>query len=98
MLHFSCRLGKMQGLLSAERSVICDAAVLADGHTYHSKLNMVDLAGSERSSKTGTEGAVAKEALYINKSLSFLEQVHWQDRASSFLEIWNGTILEKGIA
>ncbi len=36
---------------------------------------MVDLAGSERSSKTGTEGAIAKEALYINKSLSFLEQV-----------------------
>ena len=36
---------------------------------------MVDLAGSERSGKTGTEGATAKEATYINKSLSFLEQV-----------------------
>ncbi|CAL8462197.1 g1728 [Coccomyxa elongata] len=46
-----------------------------DGQTYLSKFNMVDLAGSERSSKTGTEGAIAKEALHINKSLSFLEQV-----------------------
>ena len=36
---------------------------------------MVDLAGSERSAKTGTEGAIAREATYINKSLSFLEQV-----------------------
>ncbi|KAI5627950.1 kinesin-like protein KIF9, partial [Silurus asotus] len=39
-----------------------------------SKLNLVDLAGSERLSKTGSEGQVQKEALYINKSLSFLEQ------------------------
>ena len=36
---------------------------------------MVDLAGSERLAKTGTEGALAKEATYINKSLTFLEQV-----------------------
>lgn len=49
--------------------------LVTDGQTYLSKFNMVDLAGSERSSKTGTEGAIAKEALYINKSLSFLEQV-----------------------
>lgn len=35
----------------------------------------VDLAGSERLRKTRSEGAVAKEAQYINKSLSFLEQV-----------------------
>ncbi|XP_053355124.1 kinesin-like protein KIF9 [Clarias gariepinus] len=39
-----------------------------------SKLNLVDLAGSERLSKTGSEGQVQKEALYINRSLSFLEQ------------------------
>ncbi|KAF4089757.1 hypothetical protein AMELA_G00069680 [Ameiurus melas] len=39
-----------------------------------SKLNLVDLAGSERLSKTGSEGQVQREALYINKSLSFLEQ------------------------
>ncbi|XP_072324248.1 kinesin-like protein KIF9 [Scyliorhinus torazame] len=39
-----------------------------------SKLNMVDLAGSERLGKTGSEGQVKREAMYINKSLSFLEQ------------------------
>ncbi|KAL5503458.1 hypothetical protein EMCRGX_G010412 [Ephydatia muelleri] len=40
-----------------------------------SKLNLVDLAGSERLSKTNSTGIVQKEAMYINKSLSFLEQV-----------------------
>merc|ERR1719335_959428 len=40
-----------------------------------SKLNLVDLAGSERVKKTGTDGAMLREAAYINKSLSFLEQV-----------------------
>ncbi len=40
-----------------------------------SKLNLVDLAGSERTKKTGSEGLTLKEAAYINKSLSFLEQV-----------------------
>ncbi|XP_035853868.1 kinesin-like protein KIF9 isoform X1 [Sander lucioperca] len=39
-----------------------------------SKLNLVDLAGSERLGKTGSEGQMFKEAMYINKSLSFLEQ------------------------
>ncbi|XP_068438196.1 kinesin-like protein KIF9 isoform X2 [Clinocottus analis] len=39
-----------------------------------SKLNLVDLAGSERVGKTGSEGQMLKEAMYINKSLSFLEQ------------------------
>mmetsp|Transcript_62970 Transcript_62970/g.137582 ORF Transcript_62970/g.137582 Transcript_62970/m.137582 type:complete len:730 (-) Transcript_62970:80-2269(-) len=40
-----------------------------------SKLHLVDLAGSERVKKTGTDGTTLKEASYINKSLSFLEQV-----------------------
>lgn len=40
-----------------------------------SKLNFVDLAGSERISKTKSEGKTKEEAMYINKSLSFLEQV-----------------------
>ena len=35
----------------------------------------MDLAGSERYTKTGAEGTVAKEAMHINKSLTFLEQV-----------------------
>ena len=41
----------------------------------HSQLNLVDLAGNERTKKTGAEGIAMKEAAYINKSLSFLEQV-----------------------
>lgn len=40
-----------------------------------SKLNLVDLAGSERVGKTNSTGATLTEARYINKSLSFLEQV-----------------------
>mmetsp|Transcript_6412 Transcript_6412/g.15526 ORF Transcript_6412/g.15526 Transcript_6412/m.15526 type:complete len:726 (-) Transcript_6412:97-2274(-) len=40
-----------------------------------SKLHLVDLAGSERVKKTGTDGVMLKEATYINKSLTFLEQV-----------------------
>lgn len=40
-----------------------------------SKLHCIDLAGSERLSKTGSEGTLAKEAQFINKSLIFLEQV-----------------------
>lgn len=40
-----------------------------------SKLNLVDLAGSERLSKTETSGATLKEAMYINRSLTYLEQV-----------------------
>lgn len=39
------------------------------------KLHLVDLAGSERLDKTGSDGVVAREATYINKSLTFLEQV-----------------------
>jgi len=41
----------------------------------YSKINLVDLAGSERTKKTGSEGTTLVEANYINKSLSFLEQV-----------------------
>ncbi|KXS15145.1 kinesin-domain-containing protein [Gonapodya prolifera JEL478] len=41
----------------------------------YSKMNLVDLAGSERISKTQTTGTSLREAMYINKSLTFLEQV-----------------------
>ena len=55
---------------------LCDtAASAADGVSYAGKLNLVDLAGSERYTKTGAEGTIAKEAMHINKSLTFLEQV-----------------------
>lgn len=47
---------------------------LSDEKYITSKINLVDLAGSERLSKSGSEGQVLKEATYINKSLSFLEQ------------------------
>ncbi|KAM9332646.1 kinesin-like protein KIF9 [Pholidichthys leucotaenia] len=47
---------------------------LSDAKYVTSKLNLVDLAGSERLGKTGSEGQMLKEAKYINKSLSFLEQ------------------------
>ena len=41
-----------------------------------SKLHLVDLAGSERTKKTQSDSAMLlKEAQFINKSLSFLEQV-----------------------
>jgi kinesin family protein 6/9 len=40
-----------------------------------SKLHLVDLAGSERTKKTNSTGITLKEAAFINKSLSFLEQV-----------------------
>jgi len=39
------------------------------------KLNLVDLAGSERIKKSGSDGVLMQEAMYINKSLTFLEQV-----------------------
>jgi kinesin family member 6/9 len=38
-------------------------------------LSMVDLAGSERVQRTQSSGVLLKEATYINKSLTFLEQV-----------------------
>ena len=41
----------------------------------YSKLHLVDLAGSERIKKSGAQGISLKEATYINKSLTFLEQV-----------------------
>ncbi|XP_030349420.1 kinesin-like protein KIF9 isoform X2 [Strigops habroptila] len=47
----------------------------SDVKCVNSKINLIDLAGSERLSKSGSEGQLLKEATYINKSLSFLEQV-----------------------
>jgi len=40
-----------------------------------SKLHLVDLAGSERVEKSGSIQGIQKEANYINRSLSYLEQV-----------------------
>mmetsp|Transcript_7175 Transcript_7175/g.14560 ORF Transcript_7175/g.14560 Transcript_7175/m.14560 type:complete len:717 (-) Transcript_7175:232-2382(-) len=46
----------------------------ADERVVSSKINFVDLAGSERTKKTDVSGQALKEAMYINKSLTFLEQ------------------------
>lgn len=63
-------LAQRQSCLSSCNALLLDA----EGQSFSSKLNLVDLAGSERYTKTGAEGSVAKEAMHINKSLSFLEQ------------------------
>merc|ERR1719440_374180 len=39
------------------------------------KLHLVDLAGSERLKKTDTAGELRAESMYINRSLTYLEQV-----------------------
>eukprot|EP00762_Andalucia_godoyi_P004055 ANDGO_06360.mRNA.1 Kinesin-like protein KLP1 len=49
--------------------------VESNGKVTYSKLNLVDLAGSERVGKTHSTGTTLKEANFINRSLSFLEQV-----------------------
>ncbi|KAG2485910.1 hypothetical protein HYH03_015354 [Edaphochlamys debaryana] len=51
-----------------------------------SKLNLVDLAGSERTKKTGVTGQSLREAQFINRSLSFLEQtVNALSRRDSYI-------------
>ncbi|XP_062978516.1 kinesin-like protein KIF9 [Elgaria multicarinata webbii] len=53
----------------------CHSRVISDSRYVVSKINLVDLAGSERLAKTKSEGFGLREARYINKSLSFFEQV-----------------------
>ena len=60
-VHVECRL-----LASSKNN---------DDRRTVSKLHLVDLAGSERLSKTQSEGRTQREAQYINRSLSLLEQV-----------------------
>lgn len=55
--------------------VVSRSRVESESASIISKLHCIDLAGSERLSKTGSDGKTAKEAQYINKSLTFLEQV-----------------------
>lgn len=45
------------------------------GTMRYGKISFVDLAGSERVRDTGTAGAMFKEAININKSLSVLGKV-----------------------
>ncbi|XP_054847669.1 kinesin-like protein KIF9 [Eublepharis macularius] len=53
----------------------CHSRIMSDATFVTSKINLVDLAGSERLAKSKSEGRGLKETTYINKSLSFLEQV-----------------------
>ncbi|KAH8866671.1 Kinesin-like protein KIF9 [Schistosoma japonicum] len=46
----------------------------SNGYTRFSKVHYVDLAGSERLKGTQTTDKLSKEAAYINRSLTFLEQ------------------------
>jgi kinesin family protein 6/9 len=57
-------------------TIFLESRASGDGaeKTTVSKLNLVDLAGSERTKKTAVTGQALKEATYINKSLTFLEQ------------------------
>ena len=48
---------------------------LLNNSVRSSKLNLIDLAGSERTYKTETDLNMKNEAKYINRSLSYLEQV-----------------------
>lgn len=48
---------------------------MLDNAVRSSKLHLVDLAGSERTHKSEPDGAIKNEAKYINRSLSYLEQV-----------------------
>ncbi|XP_062850057.1 kinesin-like protein KIF9 isoform X2 [Trichomycterus rosablanca] len=50
------------------------SCVLSNVTYTTTKLNLVDLAASEMLSKSGSEGRLQREAVYINTSLSFLEQ------------------------
>ncbi|CAF0873643.1 unnamed protein product [Didymodactylos carnosus] len=52
----------------------CRSILASDEKYTVSKLNLVDLAGSERLAKTNSQGIAQREATFINKSLSFLEQ------------------------
>jgi len=56
-------------------SIESRSRVESSDKVVYSKLHLVDLAGSERTKKTAASGQVLTEAAYINKSLSFLEQV-----------------------
>lgn len=52
-----------------------EAKAIDSSQVFNSKLHLVDLAGSERVYKTKPNSQIKFEAKYINKSLSFLEQV-----------------------
>ncbi len=67
--------GRQHARKSMGGQVGTNAPADVDPEVIQSKVHLVDLAGSERTGKTGSSGVVQKEATYINRSLSYLEQV-----------------------
>jgi len=64
---------------SSRSHCIMTISIEIKNHTTNSmrssKLHLVDLAGSERIHKSEPDSTIKNEAKYINRSLSYLEQV-----------------------
>lgn len=69
------KLNKQSSRSHAIFTITLEARAIFAEKLIISKLNVVDLAGSERTKKTNSEGSVLLEASFINKSLSYLEQL-----------------------
>ncbi|KAF4038138.1 Kinesin motor domain [Phytophthora infestans] len=74
---FTLYLERKRSVMSSELMEEDGMREIIEDDVVYSKLHLVDLAGSERMKKTLTEAGStrANEACYINRSLSFLEQV-----------------------
>ena len=67
--------------------------VTPNGRAIDSSIHLVDLAGSERLGKSGASGVTAKEAQFINKSLSaFADVVHARFNKSSHVPYRNSIL------
>lgn len=69
------KLNKQSSRSHAVFTITLEARAIFAEKLMVSKLNIVDLAGSERTKKTNSEGNTLLEASFINKSLSYLEQL-----------------------
>ena len=71
MIHFpNVNKEKLDELRKESNEKIKAERVMTSSYLY-----LVDLAGSERVKKTWSRGITLKEAIYINRSFTFLEQV-----------------------
>lgn len=67
--------------------------VTPNGRLIESSIHLVDLAGSERLGKSGASGVAAKEAQFINKSLSaFADVVHARFNKSTHVPYRNSLL------
>ena len=69
------KLNKQSSRSHAVFTITLESRAVFSEKLIVSKLNIVDLAGSERTKKTHSEGSTLLEASFINKSLSYLEQL-----------------------